>query len=48
VARLSDRILVIRDGRLVREFAGPLADVDVLSDACVGGVRAPEERNLHE
>ena len=48
VARLSDRILVIRDGRLVREFAGPLADVAVLSDACVGGVRAPEERNLHE
>jgi len=45
VARLSDRILVIRDGRVVRELPGPLADVDVLSDACVvrSTVRRPEE-----
>jgi ribose transport system ATP-binding protein len=34
LAKLADRILVIRDGRLEEEIAGPLDDVDVLFEAC--------------
>ena len=34
VAKLADRILVVRDGRLVKEMPGPLDDVDLLFDAC--------------
>jgi ABC-type sugar transport system ATPase subunit len=34
VAKLADRILVVRDGRLVKEIPGPLDDVDLLFDAC--------------
>ena len=34
VAKLADRILVVRDGRLAEEIEGPVDDVDVLFDAC--------------
>jgi ABC-type sugar transport system ATPase subunit len=36
VAKLSDRILVIRDGRLVNEIPGPLDNPDVLFELCAG------------
>jgi len=38
VAKLSDRILIIRDGRMAGEMKGPLTDkdVDVLFNACAG------------
>lgn len=36
IVSLADRILVIRDGRLVREVPGPGTDVDALFAACVG------------
>ncbi|MHC4167637.1 MAG: sugar ABC transporter ATP-binding protein [Planctomycetota bacterium] len=34
VAKLADRILVVRDGRLAGEIEGPVDDVDLLFDAC--------------
>lgn len=34
VAKLADRILVVRDGRLAEEIEGPVDDVDLLFDAC--------------
>ena len=34
LAKLADRILVIRDGRLAAEMQGPIDDVDLLFDAC--------------
>ena len=34
LAKLADRILVVRDGRLVKEMPGPLDNVDLLFDAC--------------
>jgi len=34
LARLADRILIVRDGRLVKEMPGPLDNVDLLFDAC--------------
>jgi len=36
VAKLSDRILVIRDGRLVNEIPGPIDNPDVLFEQCAG------------
>ena len=36
VAKLSDRILVIRDGRLVNEIRGPIDNPDVLFEQCAG------------
>lgn len=35
IVNLADRILVIRDGRIVREMPGPGTDVDALFAACV-------------
>jgi ABC-type sugar transport system ATPase subunit len=35
LVELADRILVVRDGRLVRELPGPGTDVDTLFAACV-------------
>jgi len=35
LVNLADRILVIRDGRIVREMPGPGTDVDALFAACV-------------
>lgn len=35
VAKLADRILVVRDGRLVGEMEGPIDNVDLLFDACM-------------
>ncbi|MHC4120449.1 MAG: sugar ABC transporter ATP-binding protein [Planctomycetota bacterium] len=34
VAKLADRILIVREGRLAGEMAGPVDDVGVLFDAC--------------
>lgn len=34
LAKLADRILIIRNGRLVSEMQAPLDDVDLLFDAC--------------
>lgn len=34
VAKLSDRILIVRDGRLAGEMEGPIDHVDLLFDAC--------------
>ena len=34
VAKLADRILIVRDGRLAGEMEGPMDDVDLLFDAC--------------
>ncbi len=34
VAKLADRILVVRDGRLAGEMEGPVDNVDLLFDAC--------------
>jgi len=36
LAKLADRILVIRDGRLVREMTGPQTDEDTLLAECGG------------
>jgi len=36
IANLADRILVVRDGRIVGEMPGPGTDVDALFAACVG------------
>ncbi len=36
ITKLADRILVIRDGRLVREMMGPETDEDALFAECVG------------
>jgi len=36
VAKLSDRILVIREGRLVDEITGPIDNADVLFEKCTG------------
>jgi len=36
LVNLADRILVIREGRLVRELQGPETDVDALFAECVG------------
>ena len=36
IAKLADRILVVRDGRLVNEMAGPQTDEDSLFAECVG------------
>ena len=36
LVNLADRILVVRDGRLVREMPGPGSDVDALFAACLG------------
>jgi ribose transport system ATP-binding protein len=36
ITKLADRILVIRDGRLVREMRGPETDEDTLFAECVG------------
>jgi ribose transport system ATP-binding protein len=35
LVHLADRILVIRDGRLIQELPGPGTDVDALFEACV-------------
>ena len=37
IANLADRILVVREGRIVREMPGPGTDVDALFTACIGG-----------
>jgi len=34
VAKLADRILIIRDGRLAGDMEGPIDDVDLLFNAC--------------
>ena len=34
VAKLADRILIVRDGRVVEKMEGPVDDVDLLFDAC--------------
>ena len=34
VAKLTDRILIMRDGRLAGEMEGPIDDVDMLFEAC--------------
>ena len=34
VAKLADRILIVRDGRLAGEMEGPIDNVDLLFDAC--------------
>jgi len=34
VAKLADRILIVRDGRLAGEMEGPMDDVDLLFNAC--------------
>lgn len=34
VAKLADRILIVRDGRLAGEMEGPVDNVDLLFDAC--------------
>ncbi len=40
IAKLSDRILIIRDGRIAGEMPGPIDDADLLFDRCVGKERA--------
>jgi ABC-type sugar transport system ATPase subunit len=42
LAKLADRILIIREGRLAGEMSAPVENVDSLFDACV------EKRNTHE
>jgi ABC-type sugar transport system ATPase subunit len=37
IARLADRVLVVRDGRIVNEVAGPQIDQDAIFAECVGG-----------
>ena len=34
LAKLADRILVVRDGRLASEMEGPIDNVDLLFEAC--------------
>ncbi|MHC4575541.1 MAG: D-xylose ABC transporter ATP-binding protein, partial [Planctomycetota bacterium] len=36
IAKLADRILVIRAGRLVREMSAPQTDEDMLFAECAG------------
>jgi ABC-type sugar transport system ATPase subunit len=40
IAKLADRILVIRAGRLVREMSGPETDEDALFAECVGKAKS--------
>ena len=35
IVNLADRILVVQEGRIVRELPGPGTDVDALAAACV-------------
>jgi ribose transport system ATP-binding protein len=43
IAKLADRILVIRGGRIVRKMSGPETDEDVLFAACAG-TGEPDEK----
>ncbi len=36
IVNLADRVLLVRDGRIVREMPGPGTDVDALFAACIG------------
>ena len=36
IVNLADRVLLVRDGRIVREMPGPGTDVDALFAACLG------------
>jgi ABC-type sugar transport system ATPase subunit len=36
ITNLADRILVVRDGRIVKELPGPGTDEDTLFAECVG------------
>jgi ABC-type sugar transport system ATPase subunit len=40
IAKLADRVLVVRDGRIVNEMAGPQTDEDAIFAECVGGNRS--------